>query len=214
MNAPMVYELRRPKRMIPNKNYPALFLIHGKGSNERNMFDFVSGLEDDFFIFSIRGHIPQPPGYSFFTFKIYGQPDREGFDEGIQLISSFIDYASEEYPIDVKHMYLLGFSQGAVMSMTLALTLGHKIKGIVALSGYIPQFALEEYDIKPVDGLSVFISHGEKDPVLPYQWGMAAQKYFNEMNASVSFYSYQEGHTVSLKNQEDFKLWLMKDIKS
>jgi len=213
MSAPMIYELRRPKRIIPNKKYPALFLIHGKGSNEHNMFDLVSGLEKDFFIFSVRGHIPQPPGYSFFTFKVYGQPDRGGFDEGIKLISRFIDYALEEYPIDATSLYFLGFSQGAVISMTLALTLGHKLKGIAALSGYIPQFVLEEYDRKPVDGLSVFISHGEKDPVLPYQWGVAAQEYFNEMNASVSFYSYQEGHIISLKNQEDFTIWLHNDLK-
>ncbi|KAA9014518.1 alpha/beta hydrolase [Niallia endozanthoxylica] len=213
MNAPMFYELKRPKSIIPNRKYPALFLIHGRGSNERNMFDVVGGLEDNFFIFSIRGHIPQSPGYSFFTFKVFGQPDREGFDEGVSLITSFIDYASEQYPIDENGLYFLGFSQGAVMSMTLALTLGHKIKGIVALSGYIPQFVLEEYDRKPVDGLSVFISHGEKDPVLPYRWGVAAQEYFNGMNAAVSFYSYQEGHTVSFKNQEDFKLWLLKDLK-
>ncbi|WP_071393169.1 alpha/beta hydrolase [Bacillus tuaregi] len=213
MNAPMIYELRKPKRIIPNKKYPALFLIHGKGSNEQNIFDVVEGLEKEFFIFSIRGHIPQPPGYSFFTFKVYGQPDRDGFDEGVERITSFIDYAVKEYPVDRSHLYLLGFSQGAVMSMTLALTLGHKIRGIVALSGYIPQFVLEEYDIKPVDGQSVFISHGEKDPVLPYQWGVAAQEYFNEMKASVSFHSYQEGHTVSAKNQEDLTNWLMNDLK-
>ncbi len=213
MNAPMFYELKRPKSIIPTKKYPALFMIHGRGSNERNMFDVVDGLEEDFFIFSIRGHIPQPPGYSFFTFKVYGQPDRQGFDEGIMLITSFVDYALEQYPIDENYLYFLGFSQGAVMSMTLALTLGHNIKGIVALSGYIPQFVLEEYDRKPVDGLSVFISHGENDPILPYQWGVAAQEYFNHMHAAVSFYSYQEGHTVSLENRKDFKLWLLKDLK-
>jgi len=44
--------------------------------------------------------------------------------------------------------------------MTLALTLGNKIKGIVALSGYVPKFVKEEYPIKPIDEVSVYISHG------------------------------------------------------
>jgi phospholipase/carboxylesterase len=213
LNAPMVYEVRKPKEMDPSKKYPALFLIHGKGSNERNMFDLTEGLEDDFFIFSIRGHIPHPPGYAFFTFQIYGYPDREGFDEGIGLITNFLDYASENYPIDKDYLYVLGFSQGAVLAMTLALTLGHKIKGIMALSGYIPQFVKEDYSIKPVNKVSVFISHGKEDPVLPYEWGEWAQEYFAEKRANVTFYSYEVGHQVSRQNQEDMKQWLLNDIR-
>ena len=43
--------------------------------------------------------------------------------------------------------------------MTLGLTLGNKIKGIVALSGYIPAFVKEEYEIKPVDQvISIYFS--------------------------------------------------------
>ena len=42
----------------------------------------------------------------------------------------------------------MGFSQGAILSMTLGLKLGNRIKGIIALSGYIPAFVKEEYDIQ------------------------------------------------------------------
>ncbi|GMA62940.1 alpha/beta hydrolase [Alicyclobacillus fastidiosus] len=68
--------------------------------------------------------------------------------------------------------YLLGFSQGAIFAMTLVLTSGNCIKGIMALSGYIPGcFVKEEYNIKPINEVSIFISHGEMDQVLPYEWG-------------------------------------------
>lgn len=209
----MVYELRRPKVIDPNKLYPALFLIHGRGSNEQNMFDLVTGLEEHFFIFSVRGHIPQPPGYSFFTFKIYGHPDRDVFDEGIELLTSFIDYAAGKYPLDTRYFYLLGFSQGAVASNTLALTMGDRIKGIVSLSGYIPLFVKDEYDKKPVKGLSVFISHGVDDSVLPFEWGESARDYFTVVGANVTFYSYNCGHTVSEQNRHDYKQWLLDDLK-
>ncbi len=209
----MVYELRKPKEIEPNKVYPALFLIHGRGSNERNMFDLISGLEEDFFIFSVRGHLPQPPGYSFFTFKIYGHPDRGVFDEGIELLTSFIDYAAVEYPLDKRHFYLLGFSQGAVASNTLALTMGDRIKGIVSLSGYIPLFVKDEYDKKLVDKVSVFISHGVEDTVLPFEWGEAARDYFVGAGANVAFYSYNCGHTVAEQNRRDFKKWVLEDLK-
>ena len=51
--------------------------------------------------------------------------------------------------------------------MTLGLKLGNRIKGIIALSGYIPAFVKEEYEINSLDHVSAFISHGEYDQVLP-----------------------------------------------
>ncbi|WP_026567419.1 alpha/beta hydrolase [Bacillus sp. UNC41MFS5] len=213
MNSPMIYELRRPTQTEPGKTYPALFLMHGIGSNEQNMLSLVNGLEDRFYIFSIRGHIPQPPGYSFFTIQGYGKPHREVFDEGIRKLTSFIDYACKEYPLDESQLFLLGFSQGAILSMTLGLTLGSRIKGIIALSGYIPAFVKEEYEIHSVDNLSLFISHGEMDQVLPFDWGLANNEYFSGLGANVTFKTYQEGHTISLDNHRDFMNWLMEKVE-
>jgi phospholipase/carboxylesterase len=205
----MIYELRRPAQVDPDKMYPALFLIHGIGSNEQNMLSLVDGLEEQFYIFSIRGQLPQPPGYAFFTIQGYGNPHREVFDQGVRKLTSFIEYASEQYPVDKSRLYLLGFSQGAILSMTLGLTLGNRIKGIIALSGYIPKFVKEEYNIKPVKELSLFISHGDMDNVLPYEWGVENNKYFQELGAKVSFHTYREGHAVSLENQRDYMKWLL-----
>lgn len=213
MTAPMIYELRRPAKMEMGKTYPALFLLHGIGSNEQNMLPLVAGLENQFFIFSIRGHLPQSPGYAFFTIEGYGKPHREVFDEGVKKLTSFIDYACGQYPIDEQQLFLLGFSQGAILSMTLGLTLGSRIKGIVALSGYIPAFVKEEYNIKPVDRLSIFISHGEMDQVLPFDWGVANYEYFRKLGANVTFRTYPEGHTVSIENHQDFIRWISEQIE-
>ncbi len=208
----MIYELRKPTQMEPNKKYPALFLMHGIGSNEQNMLSLIDGLKDRCFIFSVRGQLSQPPGYAYFTIQGYGKPHREVFDHGISQLNSFIDYAVGQYQVDSDRLYLLGFSQGAIVSMTLGLTLGNRIKGIVALSGYIPGFVKEEYNIKPVDQLSLFISHGEFDNILPYEWGVESNEYFKSLNAQVTFKSYPEGHTVSLENKQDFTNWLLEDL--
>jgi phospholipase/carboxylesterase len=208
----MVYEIRKPKNFTQDKKYPALFIMHGMGSNEQDLPPLVSGLEDTFFIFSIRGHLSQPPGFAFFTIEGYGKPHREVFDDAVNRLTNFIENACGEYPLDKNQIYLLGFSQGAILSMTLGLTLGDRVKGIVALSGYIPKFVKEEYEIKPVNNLSLFISHGEMDPVLPFEWGIENSNYFNEKGAKVTFKEYPVGHTVSLQNHKDFMEWLTNDI--
>lgn len=214
MYSPFVYELRNPSTIDPNKKYPALFLMHGMGSNEQDLFSLVKGQEETFFVFSIRGPLAQPPGYAFFTIEGYGKPHREVFDQSIDQLTSFLDYASKNYPIDQGNIYLLGFSQGAIVSMSLGLALGERIKGIVALSGYIPAFVKEEYDIQSVENLSIFISHGEYDPVLPFQWGVESKAFFEKQGANVSFHSYPEGHTVLLQNYRDFTEWINNNLKS
>jgi phospholipase/carboxylesterase len=208
----MIYELRRPKNMDPEKTYPALFIMHGIGSNEQNMLSLVEGLEEQFFIFSIRGHLAHPPGFAYFTIQGYGKPHREIFDQAIKKLTTFIDFATEQYPLDLSKLYLMGFSQGAILSMTLGLTLGNRIKGIIALSGYIPGFVKEEYNIKSVNQMSLFISHGELDQVLPYEWGVANDEYFKELGATVTFKSYQVGHTVSMQNLQDYLNWLQDSL--
>lgn len=213
MKTEMIYELRRPKDMVPGKKYPALFVMHGIGSNEQNMLSLVNGLEDSFFIFSVRGHLTQGSGFAYFTIEGYGKPHREVFDDGIKRLANFIDYATANYQIDPEQSYLLGFSQGAIVSMTLALTLGKKIKGVVALSGYIPQFVKEEYMTNPGEHLSVFVSHGEYDQVLPYEWGKENVDYFTKLGVPVTFKSYPEGHTVSGNNLQDFQAWIINDLQ-
>ncbi|MGJ9385467.1 alpha/beta hydrolase [Salipaludibacillus sp. CF4.18] len=214
MKTEMIYELRRPKHIIPGKKYPALFVMHGMGSNEQDMLTLVNGLEDSFFIFSVRGHLSQGPGFSYFTIEGYGRPHREVFEDAIKKLANFIDEATINYQIDTDQLYLLGFSQGAIVSMTLALTLGNKIKGVVALSGYIPQFVKEEYMSNPGDHLSVFISHGEYDQVLPYEWGKANGEYFTKLGVPVTSKSYPEGHTVSEKNLQDFESWILRELQN
>ncbi|MGG1691361.1 alpha/beta hydrolase [Heyndrickxia ginsengihumi] len=212
MGAPVIYELRKPKELIPNKQYPCLFVMHGIGSNEQNMLPLIQGLEDHFYIFSIRGHLQQAQGFAYFSIQAFGKPHRDVFDEGIAKLSSFIDFVCEQYPIDVSQLYLLGFSQGAIVSMTLGLMRGNSIKGIIALSGYIPQFVKEEYDKQSLERLALFISHGQFDQVLPYEWGKENAELFRNLHASVTFNTYAEGHTVSKQNVIDFQTWLLNDL--
>ena len=75
---------------------------------------------------------------------------------------------------------MLGFSQGAILSMTLALTMGDQLKGIVALNGYVPEFVKTDYRLRSIEGRIVFISHGEFDSVFPVRIGHETAAYFKD----------------------------------
>ncbi|MFD1176418.1 alpha/beta hydrolase [Paenibacillus puldeungensis] len=205
------YDIQMPSNMDPNKKYPTIFTLHGKGSDEKDIYGLVAPLADDFIIVGIRGNLTAGAGYQYYDLKSIGNPLREHFDPAVQQLEATIHYVTENYPVDPGKRYLLGFSQGAILSLTLALTMGRELKGIVALNGYVPEFVKTEYTLQSVKDVSVFISHGEFDPVFPIRIGHETADYFNNKVSQLTFKTYPSGHGVSEENQRDLIEWLKFD---
>ncbi|MGG2197485.1 MULTISPECIES: alpha/beta hydrolase [Paenibacillus] len=208
------YDVQLPSSYDPEKKYPAIFALHGLGSNEKNMMGLLDGLKDDFIVIGVRGNLSQGSGYAYFHIKSIGNPIREHFDQSIRELERFIRCATDKYAIDPGRRYLLGFSQGAILSMSLALVMGEQLKGIVALNGYIPAFVQHEYPHQSVKNMSVFISHGEYDPVFPQQLGDANHAYFRGLSNHVTYKTYAAAHEVTSDNRRDFTLWLLQDANN
>lgn len=213
MRAPLLFELKKPNHLEENKKYPALFMMHGMGSNEQDLPPLVEGFQEKMYIFSLRGPFIQPPGYAFFRMEELGKPDWKSFDDTIHKIDEFLKFAIQSYPIDQKQIYFLGFSQGAMLAMSLGIKMRNSIKGVIALSGYIPNFVQNEYKEQSLQDLHIFLSHGEQDPVLPFQWGVSSYEFLKERKANISFQSYPAGHWVTQENFEDIRSWLSETLK-
>ncbi|ULO08332.1 dienelactone hydrolase family protein [Paenibacillus sp. 19GGS1-52] len=213
MNPIYQYDVHLPVNLAQGKKYPTIFTFHGKGSNEQNMFGLVAPLAKDFIIIGVRGNLPLGAGYQYYDLKSLGNPIREMFDQAAIDLEAFIHYATEKYPIDSDKRYLLGFSQGAILSMTLALTMGEQLKGIVALSGYIPVFVKTEYSLRSIKDVSVFASHGEYDSVFPVRIGHETAAYLKEQTEHLTFKLYPTDHGVSEENQLDLVNWLKQDAE-
>ncbi|MFC4968880.1 alpha/beta hydrolase [Paenibacillus sp. GCM10023248] len=202
------YDIHLPSNYDKDKKYPVVFTLHGKGSNESNMFGLVAPLADDFILIGIRGNLPLGAGFQYYELKSLGNPIRELFDEAVNRLEAFIHYATQKYPIDENRRFLLGFSQGAILSMTLALTMGDQLKGIVALNGYVPEFVKREYSLRSVKDVSVFVSHGEYDSVFPVRIGHETAAFFKEQTPLLTFNIYPSDHGVTEQNQLDVLEWL------
>ncbi|MFJ5789331.1 alpha/beta hydrolase [Lysinibacillus sp. NPDC097162] len=213
MNTPFTYKHTQPTNMDPTKKYPAIFLLHGMGSNEEDLPQLVQEFQDQCHIISVRGPITQKPGYAFFTIQEVGKPDRAIFDKVLIALQRFMLEAIEEFQIDPHKVYVLGFSQGAVLAQSLAFVMGNLITGIVALSGYTPKFVTEEYAIRTVNHLHAFISHGDYDYVIPSQWGVESKELFEQFGASVSFKQYPDGHGVTPENRQDIVMFLTQQLQ-
>lgn len=204
MKSPFTFEHSAPNNIEKGKLYPAVFLMHGMGSNEQDLPPLLNELKDQCHIFSLRGPIVQPPGYAFFTIEEFGKPDKAIFDKIVIHIRDFIEEVVNEYPVDATKLFVMGFSQGAILSQTLSLVLGNeKLAGAVVLSGYLPEHVRDEYYKHDVTSLPMLVTHGTMDYMLPYQWGEATRDYFKEQGADVTFLSFEDGHGVTPAVQEE-----------
>src|SRR5699024_7903878 len=143
----------------------------------------------------------------------YGKPNMEQFEQSIVQLKQFIVEVIEKYPVNKSHVYLGGFSQGAILSNALALVLGEKIRGIVSLNGYVPEFLQESFSIQSVEHLEVFLSDGEADQIFPPKIGQKNARYFKEAGANVQYKTYPTAHEVGDENKRDFSGWLKVQIK-
>ncbi|SOC40153.1 alpha/beta hydrolase [Ureibacillus acetophenoni] len=195
MNTNLVYTLSKPTNTDKAK-HPAIFLMHGMGSNESDLPSIVQELRNDYYIFSLRGPLSQPPGYSFFTIERIGLPHEEPFKHILNEIQQFIEEAKSQYDIDENGIYLMGFSQGGILSQSLASIMGNKLAGIVSLSGYLPEI-VDTMEKSPMDGLRVFLAHGEQDQIIPFTWSEKSKQYFEGNHAEVSYHPYTGGHFLT-----------------
>lgn len=216
--APLSLEhLIRPSRQTEGKP-PVIFLFHGYGSNEEDLFSFAPELPEQLCVISARAPIPLPPfGNAWYSINFeasYGRwSNVEQALDSRDLILKFIDEACDAYGLDTDNITLLGFSQGTVLSYSIALSYPEKIKNLIALSGYIDEnLLLANYREKDHSKLHIYASHGQLDQVIPIDWALKAQDLLKQLDAEKTFEEYPIGHGVSPQNFHSFRKWLEKRL--
>lgn len=197
-----------------NKKPAVLFMLHGYGSNEEDLFSFAPELPEELCIISIRAPYPmQPYGNAWYAINFDAEQGKWNNEEEAVLsrdkIVSFIDEACDTYHLDKGNITLLGFSQGTILSYAVALSYPEKIKNVIALSGYINEnIIIGDPPNKKFDGLSIYVSHGSVDQVIPVSWAQKAKPILETMGIDYVYEEFPVGHGVAPQNFYSFKKWL------
>ena len=206
------YIVREPN--VQTEKTSLLILLHGYGSNEEDLFSFATELPEDLLIVSARA--PQSLGFGSNAWYTINFTDTQGkfsdIPEAIaarDLIAVFIDEIQDRYKITPEKTFLLGFSQGTILSYAIALNYPEKVQKIIALSGYInPDLLPDNLNAKDYSKLDFFISHGTVDQVIPLEWANKAPGFLNSLKIKNCYQEYPVGHGVAPKNFFDFKKWI------
>jgi len=92
---------------------------------------------------------------------------REGMAASVTLLNAFLDARLAEEGVGPEALALVGFSQGAMMSLHVAPRRSVAVAGVVAISGrlLVPELLAREAVVKP----PVLLVHGDQDPVVPFE---------------------------------------------
>ncbi|NND15900.1 MAG: phospholipase [Eudoraea sp.] len=203
---------------IETENPAAVFLFHGYGSDEQDLFSFAPELPEQLAVISVRAPREMNPfGNAWYTINFEAPQGKwSDIDQAIEsreMILTFLNEAIEAYGLDPDNISLLGFSQGAVLSYAVALSYPEKIRNLMALSGYIDMKVLDEgFAEKPIDKLNIYISHGQVDQVIPNEWAQVSSETLRSMGIEHTYEEYPVGHGVSPQNFYSLKEWLERHI--
>ncbi len=191
---------------------PLLILLHGYGSNEKDLFSFAEELPKELLIVSAQA--PYEMGYGGYAWYAINFDDVNGkFSDlkqartSIDTIAGFIDEIKNKYNTHPEKTFLLGFSQGAILSYSLSFMYPNKVNHVIALSGYINT---EMIPTKISDKIKTdyFCSHGTVDQVLPIEWARKSKPFLDKLGLENVYSEYPVGHGVAPQNFYSFKFWI------
>jgi phospholipase/carboxylesterase len=198
---------------------PVLLLLHGVGSNEQDLMALAPMLDHRFFVISTRAPFTLQHGsYAWYhvQFTPTGQiMNPEEAEASRFRILHFIDEVNDSYNVDPERMFIMGFSQGCIMSVAAALTEPQRFAGVVGMSGrLLPGIVDKAAPADELRGLPVFISHGTADQVLGIEYGRALNDALERLPVNLTYREYPMGHHVSNQSLSDIERWLSERLDS
>ena len=111
--------------------------------------------------------------------------------------------------LDKEKINLLGFSQGASLSIYCGLKIPETFKTVVALCGYVPEDNIRHgIDSSDERDIEIFMGNGTLDQIVTLPIAQASRDYLNSIGISLVYNEYESGHTIPNDCLNDTLQWL------
>ena len=142
---------------------PLVVLLHGRGSDERDIAALADHLPPGPAYAAVRAPIAEGGGYAWFENQGIGRPVASSLEETMAWFRRWLD---EEAPAG-RPVVLVGFSGGAAFAGGLLLADPSRYAGAAILFGTLPFDAGVPVTPGRLAGSPVLVAHGDQDLVIP-----------------------------------------------
>jgi phospholipase/carboxylesterase len=170
-------------------------LLHGWTGDENSMWTFARDLPTTAWLIAPRAPYVATSGYSWRPMHP-GLPRYDDLRPAAAMLTDLIDRWGIANAVDTGQLDLLGFSQGAAMCMTFALTYPARVGRFALLAGFPPPGVDRFTASRPLEGKPVFCAHGALDETVPVKYAQLAVQILEACGASVTYCEAQVGHKV------------------
>jgi phospholipase/carboxylesterase len=192
---------------------PAVFVLHGRGADEQDLLPVAQRLPDELAVVSLRAPDRLMGGYTWYELEMpegdlhRSQPNMEEFRRSLDLVSESITAATETDDLDADRIGLLGFSQGAITSLSLLCEDPDRFAWVVCLHGYLAE-SHEDSAPEGIEDKPVFVGSGTADQIIPTQRAEAAAERLQEIGCAVESHQYESAHGIGPDELADVVGWV------
>ena len=207
-DAPLAYRrlgaIESPRRM--------LVLAHGVGGNETNLAVLAARVPADTAILLVRAPLVLGAGqYAWFpvAFTPSGpRPDLAAAERSRVLLADFIGVVQQRLGVGPSATGVAGFSQGGILSASVALTEPQRVAGFAILAGRIlPELSSRVAPRAALAHLRALVAHGRGDAKLPVDWAHKADAWLDDLGIEHELRLHSGGHAILPSMHEDLLAW-------
>ena len=149
-------------------------------------------------------------GYSWFDLLPDMTPDLAGVQASRDALEGLIDHVLADLAIPSERLFLLGFSQGCLMALEVALKSPRAFAGVIAISGWVA--GVEDYPAafgSAISAQHVLMTHGKTDQTLPIALVRPQAQRLKQLGVDLDWREYAKDHTLDQQQEvADIRTWV------
>lgn len=175
----------------------AMIMMHGRGASAQDILSLSAEFRQSGFVYLA----PQAAGYSWYpnSFLAPIESNEPALSSALAVIAGLLAQLAEQ-AIPPERTIILGFSQGACLSLEFVARNARRYGGLVGLSGGVigPDGTPRDYP-GSLDGTPVFLGCSDVDPHIPKARVIESADIMRRLGGDVTMQLYPGmGHTVNL----------------
>jgi len=153
---------------------------------------------------SVNGGMTMPAWYDITQPDLSQNQDLTGIDASCSKLAAIVEEIKAEQESELP-IVLAGFSQGGVIAISTALSKNVDVKGVLALSTYLPNI---ENRATPLDA-KLLMMHGNNDPIVPIEFAKKSFARLENQVCNAQWKSFEMDHSLCYEEIEEITQWFI-----
>ena len=219
--SPALFEckVQFPDSYSIEESFPLIISLHGGGDSYETFKNIWRHFENPQFIMAT----PQAPYKWLLGTKIgydwsaWPSENLIIMQTALKLTSKYIEnlILSLTTNYNINKIYLMGFSQGSIITQIAGINNHDLLEGIIILSG--PEFDHpnkpeivwpSEKAVHSANHLRVFIAHGKTDDLVDFDLAIKSRKQYETFGYDVSLFEFKGGHEINADAMKEVQNWI------